>query len=226
MNEFLPLLALPSLAAFVVWQKRQERTVHGGLAAAIEAHRGGPVTDAGAASLIAVARSLTLDPADVPPPISAALPRTPEEEAAWETSEIIRPLGLQIVEVVRVEEPGAGRMPLLHGKTEIRGIRHGRTVIVRLRERSTEVVIEAAVPEFELRSAPEGWENIGDAPPEVREVLESLCPSRRWDGLDVTAGAGALRLHRAQDSARSWMHDLWLAELLTSRALLATESLA
>jgi hypothetical protein len=226
MNEVLPLLALPSLVAFAMWQRRERRTAHRDLRAAIEAHGGAPVTDAGPASLLAVARSLTLDPADVPPSPPRPVTRCPEAEAVWETGEIIRPLGLEIVEVVRVEEPGAGDPPLIHGKTEIRGMRHGRMVVVRLREASTEVVIQAQVPEFELRAAPDGWVNVCDAPPEVREVLESLLPNRRWHGLCVTAGAGVLRLHRAHDSARSWMHDLWLAELLTSHALLASETLA
>lgn len=225
MIEVLPLLALPSLAALTLWQRRERRSAHLDLQMAIHAYGGPPVTDAGPASLMAVARSLTVDPADMPPAAPRPEGRGTQEASVWETGEIIRPLGLEIVEVVGAGEPG-GRRPLApHGNTEIRGMRHGRMVVVRLREASTEVVIEAHVPPFALRGAMDGWDDVCDAPPEVREVLGSLMPNRRWQGLQVTGGEDGVRLHRAQDSARSWMHDLWLAELLTSHALRSAESL-
>lgn len=222
MNEWLTLLAGPALAVYAQRRRGTVTSVHGDLRAMIAAQPGIAVTDAGEMPVLAVARALELPAADLPPSLPEPRPpRRAGQDAAWEARETIRPLGLELVDVVRVEPRAFASGALVRGRTEMAGERYGRRVVVRLEEASSVVEICGDFPSFALSACAQRWERLGDAPPPVARWLAGLEPSRRWDGVRVECDSGGLRLMRDLESTRSWMHDLWLAEQLADAACCA-----
>lgn len=214
--EVVPLFALAAALTWLVVRRRRAARLRADLAAAIEGAGSAPVVDAGSATLIAVASALALDPRDVAP----AAPYdgiTEEEEDRWHVRELIRPLGLEIAEL----EPAA--CPQLAGgaagRTLMRGTRHGRPVSVALREDRSEVRVGLDDgPSFEVALRDGEWQGNGVVPDTVSDALEGIAPNRRWEGALIRRDAAGIALRRSPESSRSWMHDLWLAELVARAA--------
>ena len=216
------VIALAYVATLVVRQRRPSAT-RADLRAAIDAYDGRPLADAGPASVLAVASALALHPDDVPPPMAdaparrEAARRSAERDVAWQTRQLIRPLGLELLEVIQVRESSRGALAV-SGQTVIQGLRHGRLVSVYLRETSSEIRVELEADPFRVGATGGIWTGLDAAAPSLRDALEGLAPSRRWEGLVVEGGSDGITLQRADAPARSWMHDLWLAELVARAA--------
>jgi hypothetical protein len=218
MLDVLPAIAFAALVlAWLMLRRRPRLQLRADLTAAIEGASIGPIVDAGSATLVAVASALALDPRDVP----AAQPRPTDadedEDDAWHVREIIRPLGLEVAEL----EPAA--CPQLAGgaagRTLMRGTRHGRPVSVALREDRSEVRVGLDDgPGFEVALTGGEWQASGIVPDTVTDALEGVAPNRRWEGAVIRRDAAGIALRRTPESSRSWMHDLWLAELVARAA--------
>lgn len=213
MPEVVPLLALVAALGWLLLRRRRSARVRADLATAIQNASGAPIVDAGSATLIAVASALALDPRDIPPAAPRTAPADADEDDDWHVREIIRPLGLEIAEL----EP-AGCPQLAGGaagRTLMRGIRHGRPVSVALREAGSEVRVGLDDgPGFEVALRDGEWRGTGMVPETVTDALEGVAPNRRWEGALIRRDAAGIALRRTPESARSWMHDLWLAELV------------
>ncbi len=218
MNEWLPLVASPVVLALGLRQRGVVRAVHADLRTVIAAQPTRPVTDAGGAPVLAVARALELDPVDQELAAAPRPPRRSARGAGWEAQELIRPLGLKLVDVVQVEPRAFAPGLVPRGRTEMVGTRHGRHVVVRLEESSSLVHVSGELASFSLRAQGSRWSGLDDAPPVVATWLSGLEPSLRWDGVVVRSGADGLALIREEECTRSWMHDLWLAEQLADAA--------
>lgn len=215
MLDVLPAIALVAVCAWLLVRRLRREQLRADLAAAIERASGGPIVDAGGATLVAVASALALDPRDVPSASDRADDRSDDD--AWYVREIIRPLGLEIAEL----EPAA--CPQLAGgaagRTLMRGTRHGRPVSVALREDRSEVRVGLDDgPSFEVALGDDGWRASGVVPEAVVDALEGVAPNRRWEGALIRRDAAGIALRRTPDAARSWMHDLWMAELVARAA--------
>jgi hypothetical protein len=227
MNEWLTLLAGPIVPIAYLRHRWTVRAVHADLRTVIAAQSAAPVTDAGDTPVLSLARALELDPSDLPP--SIAEPRPPRgsgHDSAWEARELIRPLGLELVEVVRVEPRAFSPGAVVCGRTEMAGLRHGRDVRVILDGLTSLITIAGDLPPFSLSACAARWHDLDAAPPAVRRWLGGLEPSRRWDGVRVASGSHGLQLERADGSTSSWMHDLWLAEQLADAAACHLRALA
>lgn len=216
MFEVVPLFALVVALAWLAFRRQRGARLRADLAAAIEGASGAPVVDAGSATLIAVASALALDPRDVPPPATAPTGAAADDDS-WHVREIIRPLGLDVAEL----EPAA--CPQLAGgaagRTLMRGTRHGRPVSVALREDRCEVRVGLDDgPSFEVSLRDGEWWKSGVVPVAVTDALAGIAPNRRWEGALIRRDAAGIALRRSPESSRSWMHDLWLAELVARAA--------
>lgn len=218
MNELVPLAAAPAAAAVAWWRSRTARTVHSHLRAVIEQEPGAPVADAGTASLTAVAASLALDPADRPVWPDDPRPRlsSADQAAAWEARETIRLLGLDLIEVVHAEQRirAISREQVARGRSLMAGRRHGRDVVIRLNETSSLISISGATEPFTATACAQRWHDLDAVDEHIAEWLADLAPTTRWDGVCVEGGPSGVTLRRDEESARSWIHDLWLAEQL------------
>lgn len=223
MFEVVPLFALAVALTWLIVRRRRGARLRADLAAAIEGASGAPVVDAGSATLIAVASALALDPRDVPPPTTPTAVEA--DDGGWHVREIIRPLGLEVAEL----EPAA--CPQLAGgaagRTLMRGTRHGRPVSVALREDRCEVRVGLDDgPSFEVSLRDGEWRKSGVVPESVTDALEGIAPNRRWEGALIRRDAAGIALRRSPESSRSWMHDLWLAELVARAAARAEPATA
>lgn len=216
MLDVLPAIAFAVVVlAWLTLRRRPRLQLRADLTAAIEGASVGPIVDAGSATLVVVANVLALDPRDVPP--AQPRPTNADEDDAWHVREIIRPLGLDVAEL----EPAA--CPQLAGgaagRTLMRGTRHGRPVSVALREDRSEVRVGLEDgPGFEVALTGGEWQGSGIVPDTVTDALEGVAPNRRWEGALIRRDAAGIALRRTPESSRSWMHDLWLAELVARAA--------
>jgi hypothetical protein len=228
MNQLLPRAAAPAVAAYAAWQRRAARDVHDQLRSVISAQSVAPIADAGSVPVTVLAGALVVDPWDPARERPERRPRgmSPRDEAIWEARETLRPLGLEVLEVIRVEPGARGVGGAVRGKTEMAGMRHGRRVRICLDETTSLVEITGAVAPFLLTACGGEWFGIDDAPCAVRSWVEDLSPSRRWDGAQIEGGPAGVVVRRDEDSARSWMHDLWLAEQFASVAAKTIQTLA
>jgi hypothetical protein len=196
--------------------------VHAHLRAVIEEEPGAPVADAGTASLAAVAAALALPPSERPVFADEAKPRlrTADQMAAREARETIRLLGLDLIEVVHADQRirAISRDSFARGRSLMAGRRHGRDVVIQLNESSSLITLSGAVEPFEVRACAQRWSGLDDLDDWMAEWLTDLAPTTRWDGVCVDGGPSGVALRRDEESARSWIHDLWLAEALADRA--------
>ena len=143
------------------------------------------------------------------------------EDAYAKADVAMRPLGLGITEhpELRIEPKGVAPYRMgttLRGTLELQGERHGRRVLIRMPSTGgvrspSEVRVEAAGPEFELRSR-DGKVRSKDAPEPVRAVLERVRGSTRWNGVRGGCQGGAVVVRRKSAAGGDMLLDLWLAE--------------
>ena len=132
---------------------------------------------------------------------------------------MIRPLGLELVSVIRTHDPLFGPGRVLGGHTEMVGDRHGRTVSIRLEEWSSVVEMDGHCDPFAVTVANGRWGGAHDATPRgVAALLAAITPHPRWVGAEIVGGRGGVVLRRASAPTQSWMHDLWLAERFADAA--------
>jgi hypothetical protein len=150
-------------------------------------------------------------------------------DAAYESAgRAMAPLGLRIEERPAITIEAKGVAPLrmgtaMHGALVLEGERHGRHVLVtmpadRAVRTPSEVLVDARVPDFEMRSR-DGRVNATDgAPPEVVAALKRIRGSTRWNGVRGGAEDGRVVVRRKSAGASDWLLDLWLAERIADEA--------
>jgi hypothetical protein len=132
----------------------------------------------------------------------------------------LEPLGLEAVErpKITVAPRWDGTGTLRHqevGPTVVAGTRHGRAVRISWDGRLAVTTVSAPSARYELGAA--DMRLGGDAPPEVRALVDGLAPSPRWMKVKVSAGPeGIVVERRGREKAQAWLYDLWLAERLGS----------
>jgi hypothetical protein len=80
---------------------------------------------------------------------------------------------------------------------------------------ATVIAVGGSYPEFSVRSDGDRLRAARGSPPEVGRALGSLSRSKRWNGMELRAGADGITVERRRDSSGfDWLCDLWLAERL------------
>ena len=141
-------------------------------------------------------------------------------DEAYETAgRAIEPLGLTMT-----EHPDVGIEPRptppysfksrISGPLVMEGERHGRSVRVVNDGGASEVTVGGRAPKFETK-ARDGRIRLGDdGPAGIREALEGVPSSTRWNGVTVSGGSAGIVVKRKRDQGGDFLRDLWLAELL------------
>ena len=131
------------------------------------------------------------------------------------SQDYLAPLGLEIVGLPDIHlgsRPGGGAGVRVKGATRMAGTRHGRRVEVQVSAGRSVTALEAPGSPFEIRSEGGKLDAGPDAPPAVADALEGLRKAKRWGGIEVQGGDGAIVVIRKSDASRGWLYDLWLAE--------------
>lgn len=141
-------------------------------------------------------------------------------DQAYETAgKAIEPLGL---EMTAHPEVGIEPRPVppytfksrISGPLVMEGERHGRRVRVVNDGGASEVSVESRAPAFEAK-ARDGRIRLGeDGPAPLRNALEGVPASTRWNGVTVEGGADGIVVRRKRDNGGDFLRDLWLAERL------------
>jgi hypothetical protein len=135
-------------------------------------------------------------------------------------ADMLSPLGLDMTQEPRVGlehrlgQPGySGK---LVGTFALEGERHGRRVSMRREsDGATVIAVGGSYPEFSVRSDGDRLRAARGSPPQVGRALGSLSRSKRWNGMELRAGADGITVERRRDSSGfDWLCDLWLAERL------------
>ena len=144
------------------------------------------------------------------------------EDAYAQADRAMRPLGLSITEHpdLRIEPKGVAPYRMgatLRGVLELQGERHGRRVLIRMPSTGgvrtpSEVRLEAAGPEFEMRSRDGRVKAAKEAPDAVHAALERVKSSTRWNGVRGGGEDGAIVVRRKSAGGGDMLLDLWLAE--------------
>jgi len=141
-------------------------------------------------------------------------------DEAYETAGMaIEPLGLEMT-----EHPDVGVEPRpvppytfktrISGPLVMEGERHGRKIRVVNDGGASEVTVGGRAPSFETK-ARDGRIRIGDGgPAAIRDALEGVPSSTRWNGVTVTGGTAGIVVKRKRDHGGDFLRDLWLAELI------------
>jgi len=134
----------------------------------------------------------------------------------------MKALGLTMTEHPRVEMKRRLGNPRvrsrLRGALVYGGVRHGRTVSVRVDAEGEAVTsIEVPAPPFKagykdkrLRAAPGG-------PRAVSKTLGALTGGEAWKGVELDGEGKLITATREHDHGNDWMRDLWLLELIAER---------
>jgi hypothetical protein len=140
----------------------------------------------------------------------------------------LEPLGLEAVErpKITVAPRWDGTGTLRHqevGPTVVAGTRHGHAVRISWDARLA--VTTVSVPSARYALSATDMRLGGDAPPEVRALVDGLAPSPRWTKVKVSAGPeGIVVERRGRDKAQAWLYDLWLAERLAALDAVAAQA--
>ena len=131
----------------------------------------------------------------------------------------LAPLGLAITQApgLRPDEMASfgGGQPLIpDGPAVMEGERHGRLVHIETIGKHCLTVLQANLPEFQVRSQDGKLIPDGGAPGAVIKALRSLRKAKRWKGIKVYAGAEGIAVQRQSRGTNMWLYDLWLAEYL------------
>jgi hypothetical protein len=145
-----------------------------------------------------------------------------EISSAYDNTGIaMKPLGLGVVARPKVgfESRGpemAGFNARLRGPLVLDGERHGRQVSVNVGNSeapgTSEVVVQTRTSDFSARAHDGRFRPSGDVPGPVREALERVPNSTRWNRVEVRGDGRGIVVSRTKGEARDWMCDLWLAE--------------
>jgi hypothetical protein len=145
-------------------------------------------------------------------------------DAAYETAgKAVEPLGLRMTEHPEVGVEPRATPPYsfksrISGQMVMEGKRHGRSVRVVNEGGSSQVTVGGRVAKFETK-ARDGRIRLGeDGPPGVRDALEGVPSSTRWNGVTVEGGAAGITVRRKRDKGSDFLCDLWLAERLAAAA--------
>jgi hypothetical protein len=217
MSDVVPLLLLPVIAGWWFAGVKRRRA-HAALHAAITRTRRPLLLDAGHATVVDVARSLELVDADAPAPCPWWI--VGRARTAWEVRQLAAPLGLALTHIIGVRRSAVGRNAGYVGCSRFVGRRYDRHVTVELGVDRTTVSLAAISSDvvFDRASVDGGATGrltaCADAPAALRAAMERLRPSRQWCGVHVEASGDRLVLIRRGTAPASWLHALWLAELV------------
>ena len=102
----------------------------------------------------------------------------------------------------------------LHGAGlgKMTGTRRGREIDISVGARDSVVIVRAATPEFGITAADGKLTASSNAPHAVELVVGPLRKAKRWRGMELRAGSGAVTLQRHGGIADGWLYDLWLGE--------------
>jgi hypothetical protein len=217
------LLVIPVLLGAGLIVLLQRRVVAGEFAdadARADAVEGTTVDDAGPLDWQEVLGVLRLDPSEALPPVEHPRLLGSVARATADSEDMLRPLGLTIAEMARIDRTHESHVTTVRGKNRIEGRRHGRDVRIGYSTKSGKVELRGTPSaQFVVRGRGGTLTVEGGAPDAVRSTVEALRPSKRWSGVRVTGGGDSITVTRdGNDPARAWMHDLWLAERLAEAA--------
>ena len=127
-------------------------------------------------------------------------------------------LGLATVQSAEERYRAASDVPELVGPTVVKGERHGRAVELRIDPDRYRTRVDAAVPEFHVRSERGQLKASERSPAEVHGALAGLTRDSRWEGVEVKGGPDGIAVfHRVEGRSggtQGYLDDLWLAERL------------
>jgi hypothetical protein len=215
MSEVLPLLLLPAVLGWWISEIKQRRA-RTSLHVAIARARRPMLADAGRASVIDVARSLeSVHDHDRRPCPWWRLGRA---RTAWEVRQLAAPLGLELVEVIRLRRDRIGRPVGFTGASRFEGARRGRKITVHLGATASAVTVHlshgvSVQPCRLVGDATGTLDAHGEVPVALAAALDTLASSRHWRGVDVAVRPDRIELARPATAA-SWLHDLWLTEFV------------
>lgn len=131
----------------------------------------------------------------------------------------LTPLGLALTRMPALRPDAmrhmAGGQSLIpDGPAVVEGERYGRLVHIETIGKHSLTVLQATLPEFEVRSNDGKLVPDEGAPEAVVKALKSLRKAKRWRGISARAGAEGIAVQRESKGTNMWLYDLWLAEYL------------
>lgn len=146
------------------------------------------------------------------------------DQAYERANRAMAPLGLTVAERPQVTIETRSAAPprvgsALHGALVLAGERHGHQVTVQMPagegiRSASEVRLATNAPAFQFRARDGRLEADDGAPPAIREALEQLPNSQRWNGVRGTGDKEGIVVERTGVKGDDWVLDLWLAERL------------
>lgn len=131
----------------------------------------------------------------------------------------LSPLGLAVTHVPKIVPDtiallGADLRLIPDGPAVVEGERYGRLVHIEMIDQHSLTVLQASLPEFQVRS--EDGKLVPDegAPQQVVEAIKTLRKAKRWQGIHIYGGAQGIAVQRDSKGTNMWLYDLWLAEYL------------
>jgi hypothetical protein len=125
-------------------------------------------------------------------------------------------LGLATAQHAEERIKSTSRIPEMVGPTVLRGERHGRAVEIRIDADRYRTRLDAAVPEFHVRSEDGRLAASERSPEEPRAALAGLSRDERWKGVEAKGGPDGItvfhRLGSRRRGSQGYLDDLWLAE--------------
>lgn len=134
----------------------------------------------------------------------------------------LAPLGLAITKVPELKPDligliGGGQNLIPDGPAIVEGERHGRLVHIETIGKHSLTLLQAKLPEFEVKSEGGKLTPNKGAPEAVVSALRSLRKAKRWRGIQVNAGSEGIGIQRQSKGTNMWLYDLWLAEYLLDK---------
>jgi hypothetical protein len=145
-------------------------------------------------------------------------------DEAYETAgTAIEPLGLKMtahpeVGVEPRPTPPYSFKTRISGPLVMEGKRHGRSVRVVNDGGASEVTVGGRTASFETKARDGRIRLSKDGPAAIRDALEGVPSSTRWNGVTVTGGTAGIVVKRKRDGGGDFLRDLWLAELIATAA--------
>ena len=134
----------------------------------------------------------------------------------------LAPLGLEFTELPRLKPDGissitSGQQRIPDGHATIEGERRGRLVHIETLGKDSLTVVQARLPDFEVKSETGKLTPQKGAPDQMVKALKSLRKAKRWQGVQAFAGPQGIGVQRHSKGTNMWLYDLWLAEYLLDK---------